>query len=321
MSFWRRFFTARRNWIGLSFAILFTAAAIAGPTISPQDPENPGPFKVVGRFSDATPHPPGYTDASPLGTLPGQFDVFHALVWGARDALRFGLLAATGAFVIGVLFGAISGYAGGAANTVMMRIADAFLSIPPLVAAVFLQMLATSTIVALGGQYFFNPQMNRAVVYFDGPLPPLAALIDRVDPLLIGLILFCWMPYARLVNTVVATLRQSEFVLAARATGGTPAWVIRKHILPNAIGPAIVLAARDVGSAVVLQATMAVIGLGSYSPWGTLLAVGRNWISAGVLTYWWVYVPVTLAMVLFGITWNLIGDGLGEALLPASSRS
>jgi peptide/nickel transport system permease protein len=318
MNFWRRFFSRPRNWIGLSLAIAFMAVALAGPVISPQDVDNPGAFKVVGRFTDATPHPPGHNAAAILGTLPGQFDVFHALVWGCRDAVRFGLLAAVGAFVIGVLFGAISGYAGGVTNTVMMRFADSFLTFPPLAGAVFLQLLVSSTIVAMGGQYFFNPQMNRAVIYSSSPLPPVAALITKIDPLLISLVLFCWMPHARLVNSIVVPLKQAEFVLAARATGGAPSWLIRRHILPNSIAPAIVLAARDVGSAVILQATMAVIGLGSTSPWGTLLALGRNWITAGVLTYWWVYIPVTVLMVLFGITWNLLGDGLGEALWVTS---
>jgi peptide/nickel transport system permease protein len=318
MNIGHRFFSRWQNLIGVLLAGLFIAVAIAAPVISPLDSENPGPFKLAGRFTDTIPHPPGKNAI--LGTLPGQFDVFHTLVWGVRDALRFGLLVALGAFIFGVLFGAIAGYAGGALNTLMMRIADAFLTFPPLVGAVFLQQLSATTIVALGGVYYFNPQLNRTVLYFDGTLPPLAVFIDQVDPLLISLILFSWMPYARLVNTIVLTLKQTEFILAARALGGGSFWVIRRHLLPNSISPAIVIAARDVGSAVILQATMVVIGLGGDSPWGSLLAIGRNWITGGILTFWWVYVPVTVAMVLFGITWNLIGDGLNDSLLPGSVK-
>jgi hypothetical protein len=94
--------------------------------------------------------------------------------------------------------------------------------------------------------------------------------------------------------------------------------VIRRHLVPNSISPAVVLAARDVGSAVILQATIVMLGLGGNSPWGSLLAIGRKWIVSGVLNYWWVYVPITAAIVLFGVTWNLVGDGLSEALAPDS---
>lgn len=317
----RRFFSRWQSWLGALLAIAFVVTAVGAPLISAPDPKNPGAFKVVGRFTDPIPRPPGENEKAILGTLPGQFDVFHTLVWGVRDALRFGLLVAIGAFVFGVLFGAISGYAGGALDTFMMRVADAFLTFPPLAGAVFLRQLAGTAIVAQGGVYYFNPQLNRTVLYFDGPLPPLALLVDRIDPLLVSLILFSWMPYARLVNALVIPLKQTEFVLAARALGGSPAWLIRRHLIPNSIGPAIVIAARDVGSAVILQATMVVIGLGGDSPWGSLLAIGRNWIAGGVLTFWWVYAPVTLAILLFGITWNLLGDGLSDALSPASLSS
>jgi peptide/nickel transport system permease protein len=317
MSFWPRFLARWQNWMGLSMAMLFVAVAITAPVISPEDPKNPGAFKVVGRFTDLIPHPPGENPKAILGTLPGQFDVFHTLIWGCRDAMRFGLFMALGSFIFGVMYGAISGYAGGGTNNLMMRVADAFLTFPPLAGAVLLQQLAGTAIVALGGQYYFNAALNKTVLYFDGPLPALAVLLQTVDPLLISLILFSWMPYARLVNTIVIPLKQSGFTLAARALGAGPLWVIRKHLLPNSVSPAIVLAARDVGSAVILQATVVVIGLGGSSPWGKLLAIGRDWITGGVLRFWWVYIPVTLAMVLFGITWNLLGDGLSDTLLPA----
>lgn len=318
MIFWRRYFARWQNWIGVSLALLFAVVAIAAPLISPPDPKNPGPFKVVGRFTDLSPHPPGANEKALLGTLPGQLDVFHTLIWGFRDAMRFGLLVALGAFAFGVLFGAIAGYAGGTVDALMMRAADAFLAFPPLAGAVLLHQLAATAIVALGGVYFFNPQLNSTVLYFSGELPLLAQVMQKVDPLLISLILFSWMPYARVVNTLVMTLKQSGFIMAAHALGGSPFWVIRKHLIPNSISPAIVLAARDVGSAVILQATMVVIGLGGNSPWGALLSTGRNWITGGVFTYWWVYVPVTVAMILFGTTWNLIGDGISETLSPGS---
>jgi len=143
----------------------------------------------------------------------------------------------------------------------------------------------------------------------------------KVDPILISLILFSWMPIARIVNTMVITLKNMDFVQSARALGGSPFWVIRRHLLPNSIGPAFVLAARDVGSSVILQATITFIGLGGASSWGSLLSLGRNWVigpGGNLLDAWWVFLPVTLAIVLFGIGWNLLGDGLMEALDPTA---
>jgi peptide/nickel transport system permease protein len=127
------------------------------------------------------------------------------------------------------------------------------------------------------------------------------------------------MPYARLVNTLVIELKQTEFILAARSIGVRPARIVFRHLLPNAITPAVVLAARDVGSFVILQATLTFIGLGGNSIWGYILVVGRDWVigpGGNVMAYWWVFIPATLTVILFGIAWNLFGDGLGELLDP-----
>jgi peptide/nickel transport system permease protein len=100
--------------------------------------------------------------------------------------------------------------------------------------------------------------------------------------------------------------------------------VIRHHLIPNSIGPAIVLGARDVGSAVILQATITFIGLGGDSPWGALLSMGRNFVigpGGSLLTHWWVFLPATLVVILFGISWNLIGDGLNDVLMPGSQTN
>lgn len=319
---WRYFFSHWENWLGLILVLAFLAGAIFAPVISPQDKKNPGPFKQVGRTSDFVPHPP--TDKAILGTLPGQYDVFHTLVWGMRDAIQFGLLVAIGSFLVGVFFGSVSGYAGGIIDSLMMRIADAFLTFPPLAGVVFLQQLVGISITALGGIYYFNTQVAGRTISFQNTPPTLVTFVSKIDPLLISLILFSWVPYARLVNSIVLTLKRTDFVQAARALGGNPLWVIRHHLIPNSIGPAIVLGARDVGSAVILQATITFIGLGGASPWGILLSMGRNFVigpGRSLLTHWWVFLPVTLAVVLFGVSWNLIGDGLNDVLMPGSQTN
>jgi peptide/nickel transport system permease protein len=236
------------------------------------------------------------------------------LVWGARDAMRFGLLVALSVACIGIVFGAVAGYAGGVANRTMMRVADAFLTFPIIAAVVLLQQLLLNTLNSTGGLFLVSePGFQKTSQSL------IQALLQRIDPLTLSLILFSWMPYARLVNTLVIELKQTEFILAARSIGVRPARIVFRHLLPNAITPAVVLAARDVGSFVILQATLTFIGLGGNSIWGYILVVGRDWVigpGGNVMAYWWVFIPATLTVILFGIAWNLFGDGLGELLDP-----
>jgi peptide/nickel transport system permease protein len=314
-----RFLARWQNRMGLILVGLFVAVALGAPVLSPMDPKEPGPFKRVGRVTDHVPHPPDET--APLGTLPGQVDVYHALVWGTREAVWFGLVVAVGAFITGIVIGAAAGYAGGALNSLLMRLTDAFLTFPVIAAVVFLQQMVATTIQSMGGIYWFNNEYLGRVVYFEFTPPGWVSFLMHVDPLMICLILFLWMPYARLVNALVLTLKRTEFIQAARSLGAGPGWVIRRHLIPNSLGPAVVLGARDVGHAVILQATFTFIGLGGTSSWGTLLSMGRNWIigpGGDLLAAWWVYMPATLAVVLFGVTWNVLGDGMNEVFDPRS---
>jgi peptide/nickel transport system permease protein len=308
-----------QNLLGFLVILLFALIALMAPILSPPNDKTLGAFKTVGHAYDMVPHPPG--EGAILGTLPGQTDVFHALVWGTRNAMIFGLSVAIGAFLFGSLFGAISGYAGGAVNNFMMRVADAFLTFPVLAGVVFLQEIVATTIESMGGVYWFNNQIHGQQIYFQFTPPPAIAFLLKVDPILISLVIFSWMPFARLVNTLVITLKNTDFVQAARALGGNPLWIIRRHLLPNSVGPAIVLAARDVGNSVILQATITFIGLGGNSAWGTMLSIGRDWIigaNGNLFTFWWVYLPATLGIMIFGIAWNLLGDGINDALDPNS---
>ena len=311
------FFRRWQNWPGLILVLAFVSVAVAAPYLSPDDPKNPGPFMRVGRLTEGRPLPPD--ENAVLGMLPRGIDVYHALVWGTRDALRFGLIVTVFAAVFGILYGATSGYAGGRLGGLMLRLTDAFLAFPVIAAVVFLQQLFMTTITSLGGYYaegaiytFTNTPMAVTIIQ---------SLLERVNPLMLSLILFSWMPYARLVHAIVLMLKQTEFVQAARAMGGGPFWIIRRHLLRNSIGPAMVLAARDVGGVVLLQATLTFINIGGDSVWGQMLAQGRNWVlgpGGSLLTYWWVFLPPTLAVMLFGVAWNMFGDSLSDVMAPTS---
>jgi len=319
----RRFFSHWQNVLGFLIILFYVIVAIMAPVLSPPDPETAAAFKKVGRtrmdMFTSQPLPP--SDVALLGTLPSQYDVFHTLVWGTRDALRFGLVVALVSGAFGVVFGAAAGYAGGSVNRVMMRISDSFLAFPVIASVVFLQQLAAIAIESVGGIYYFNTQYFGRVVDVVGSPSLIQVLLSFVNPLMLSLILFSWMPYARLVNTTVISIKNTDFVQASRALGGSSMYTVFKHLIPNAVAPSLVLMARDVGSVVILQATLTFIRLGGDSPWGEMLSMGRDWVispGGGLFGYWWVFVPATLAIMLFGIAWNLIGDGLVELLDPRS---
>ncbi len=244
-------------------------------------------------------------------------DVFHALTWGTRDALVFGLEISILSAVIGVLLGAIAGYAGGAINNILMRITDAFTAFPIIAGVVLLRQLWVSVMIAAGAWFDTYHHVWASLPEKSSSL--IQTLIQAINPLMLILILFSWMPHARITNAVVISLKQSEFIMAARAVGAKPIRIILRHLLPNAITPSIVLAARDVGALVMLQATFTFINLDSSSTWGRMLVMGKDWVlgpGGGIFKYWWVYIPATLVLILFGIGWNLLGDGLGEILDP-----
>jgi peptide/nickel transport system permease protein len=293
------FFFHRQNLFGLAIIIFFIFLAIGAPYLAPL------PLQLKGNNLGFFPIPPN--PAALLGTLPvssGNIhaDVFKIVVWGSNSALKFGLIVSLTTNLFGMLTGAASGYFGGLANNLTMRVTDSFLTFPVVAG------------VALFQSIFFSSDLSNLPI-------PVGILLRglSLDPLMLTLILFSWMPAARLTNSVVLKIKDEEFTEAARAMGASPIRIILSHIVPNSIQPAIVLAARDIGFAVLLQAGFTFIGLTGGSPWGELLSIGHRWILAPyghILTYWWTYLPVTLAIVLFGIGWNLLGDGLNDWLNP-----
>jgi peptide/nickel transport system permease protein len=279
---------------------------------------NPGPVKVVGRTVDKQPHPPSLK--APLGTLPGQVSVFHTLVWGTRSALVFGFSTAFFTAIIGMFIGASSAYFGGFINDVMMRITDAFLAFPLIAGVVLIQQVITITLVEIN---VYVPISGQIILINQPDNPPFwLRYLQEIDPLMVAFILFAWTPFARIMNTVVLTIKQAEYVEAARALGASHSRIISRHLIPNSVAPIIVLAARDVGGMVLLQATFTFIGMGGDSLWGNLLVGGRDWIigpGGSILTYWWLFLPATLALMLFGVGWNMAGDLLNDVLNPRTS--
>jgi peptide/nickel transport system permease protein len=304
----RRFLTNWQNWIGLGIVSFFIVIAIAAPALSP--PEGTDFFKIFFKRSiepqerQSSPQPPNWEN--PLGTLPHGFDVYHSLVWGARSAIRLGLIVAFGSAILGIVIGAVGGYVGGPFNQFVLWATDSFLAFPTIAGVVLFRSL-------LGLSMASGPPT--------GPPSPIRWLFLtlRMDPVMIALILFSWTRYARLINANVSRMKGLPYIQASRALGAGSGRVLLRHLIPNAISPAIVLISTDIGSAVILAATFTFVGLGGSSPWGSIIVMGRDWIigpGGNPFVYWWTFVPASLALILFGIGWNLLGDGLNTALEP-----
>ncbi len=325
----RHFFAARLNWVALSIVAFFFVVALAAPWLAPPDDSaNPTPYRHVEGMTQVEPLPPG--PGLPLGTvaylmdsIEGRdllhFDIFYSLVWGTRAVLRFGLLTALATAGLGVIIGAVSGYVGGMINFAVMRLTDAFLAFPMIAGVWLFRMVMQTANLEMVDWTNFTPVKIPSTPFQQ------VVLTLGLDPVMLTLILFSWMGYARLINANIVSLKEAEYVQAAKVSGQRPLRIILRHLLPNAIAPVIVLLARDIGGMVVMQAAFAFIGVSgtvnstAIPEWSRLLMMGRNWIigqGGNPFTYWWLYLPVTVALIVFGIGWNLLGDGLNLTLNP-----
>ena len=315
-SFLLRFFSRWQSALGFFIIFLFIAISIAAPYLAPQpDPENQSVLKKSCLDRRNCPTVPPNANL-PLGSI-AEYDVYFSLIWGTRQAVFFGFSCAFFTAAIGSLLGLWAGYAGGKTSTWIMRVTDAFLCFP--------QVAAVALFASINLLYN-NPSLATSFIPAGTSINPLNTLqtwIINSDPVFLALVIFSWMPYTRILRAQTQLVKKMQYTDAAVAIGVKPIRVLFKHILPNASPPAIVLLAKDIGRMVVLQTTFSFLGLGSESAWGILLARAVKWIlgiGAGILRNWWVYLPITGALLLFGIAWNLLGDELNLWLNPREAR-
>jgi peptide/nickel transport system permease protein len=242
--------------------------------------ENPRGAYQMPRDLSAVAAPPG-TEGHPLGTTRLGGDVLYGVVWGARLSLLLSIYVVTGAVIIGLIVGSTAGIIGGKVDAFMMRVVDIFLSIPTLVFPL--------AIAAILGPSFINIVVALAVIM--------------------------WARYARIIRSRILSVREEEYVEAARAIGDSRWGIIRKDILPNSFSPVAVQATLDMGHAVLLGATLAFIGLAvaGQAEWGTLVSEGQADIVAG---RWWTSTFPGLMVFLWALSFNLVGDGLRDVLDP-----
>ena len=234
------------------------------------------PIKASQRTSLQAPGP-----AHPMGTDRFGRDVLSRVLWGGRLALPVGLVSVLIAAVVGVTLGLIAGYYGGAIDAVIMRFVDLLLALPGI-------LLALAIIAVLGGSL-----LNLMIAVGISSIPA----------------------YVRITRGTVLSVKEREFVVAARALGIGDGAVILRHILPNVLAPLIVLATLGVASAIITSSALSFLGLGIKPPtpeWGNLLADGREFLQHA----WWVAFFPGLAIMVTVLSINLVGDGLRDALDP-----
>ncbi len=208
-------------------------------------------------------------------------DVFSRMLWGSRASLKVGFMAVGIAISIGIIVGAIAGYYGGRIDALLMRFVDMMLTFPT-----FFLILAVIAIV--------EPSISTIMI-------------------VIGVT--GWMDVARLVRAEFLTLKERDFVLAARAIGMSDLRVIGRHILPNALSPVFVAATFGIAGAILVESGLSFLGLGVQPPepsWGNILTSGKENITVA----WWLSLFPGLAILLTVLSYNLVGEGLRDALDP-----
>lgn len=288
--------------IGL-FILTALGAPLIAPPVTPNDPYkiprdgfSPNPRPMGAEWTrNVPPVPFWYTPLTGntqwvhlLGVSTGQYDIFYGIIWGTRTAFKTGLLVVVATVTIGILIGSISAYYGGWVDNILMRIVDIMLTLPYILAALILAAVIT-------------PRVGKSLW-----------------PAIIALVSFGWMTYARIIRGDILSVKERDFIMAARVVGVKDSRILFRHIVPNAIFPTLVLASLGIGDVVLSFAALSFLGIGTeigYADWGQVLSFARNWITS-LGTYWYIVVWPGITLVLFVMGWNLVGDALRDVLDP-----
>ena len=279
---WRRFRRHRLALTGAVILMVMVTAVLAGPLV----------YRVPIDAIDFKAKLKGPSWAHPLGTDDLGQDLLARMLYGGRISLAVGVAAMLIAITLGTFVGAVAGHVGGAVDNALMRVTDLFLSLP----ALPLLLLVV---------YLFRDPLKKA-------LGPEAGLFVLIVFVIGGL---RWMPVARLVRAQFLSLREKEFVEAAKALGAPPLRQVARHILPNAVGPVIVAASLDVAAAILQESTLSFLGLGfppDIPTWGRILFDAKD--NLDFAPHWAIFAGTAIFLTVLSI--NYIGDGLRDALDP-----
>jgi peptide/nickel transport system permease protein len=272
-------------------ALSIFIGALFAPLIAPHNPFDLATLDLL----DANIPPVWSAEGDPrflLGTDDQGRDVLSAILYGSRISLLVGFASVLFSLVLGVSLGLISGYAGGRIDSVIMRIADVQLSFPAILIALLIDGIAR------------------------GLLPR-----DSHDSLSLYVLIFAigisgWVQYARTVRGATMVERNKEYVQAARLIGMGPFLILRRHVLPNVMGPVLVIATIHLAIAIITEATLSFLGVGippTTPSLGTLIRIGNSYLFSGD---WWISIFPGIALILLALSVNLLGDWLRDALNP-----
>ena len=272
-------------------ALILAGAAVFAPWLAPHDPMDVASLSLLDSFKP----PIGMADAdwsNLLGTDNQGRDVLSAIMYGMRISLLVGFLSVLFAIVVGISVGLLAGYAGGLVDTVLMRVADVQLTFPSILTALLVDGVITAAL----------PRTMRDALHI------------YVIVFAIGISL--WPNFARTVRGSTLVERNKDYVMAARVIG-VPSWrIVAGHVLPNVIGPVMVIGTLGLGLAIVAEATLSFLGVGlppTQPSLGTLIRFGDDFLFSG---QWWVTVFPGLTLIVLVLAINLLGDWLRDALNP-----
>ncbi len=287
---WRRWKRHRMSVASAVIVLLITLFCVFGPTIAYYSLG----LDYISQDLNASSARPSF--GHPFGTDALGRDLMVRTMQGGRVSLLVAFVATSVSLVIGVTYGAVSGYIGGLTDAAMMRFVDVAMSVPYLLLVIVLMAVVPPDAVSFGG--------------LDGSFVLMFAALGLVS----------WLTLARIVRGQVLSLKEREFVEAARAIGVPPHRIIARHIVPNTLGPVIVYTTLTIPGVMLSEAFLSFLGLGIREPqasWGTLVSDGAN---AMTLLPWLLIFPAgTMAITLFCM--NFLGDGLRDALDPNASKS
>ncbi len=272
-------------------ALILTVGAVFAPWLAPHDPMDVASLSLMDSFKP----PIGMADAdwaNPLGTDNQGRDVLSAIMYGMRISLAVGILSVLFALVVGILVGLAAGYAGGVLDATLMRVADVQLTFPAILTA-----LLVDGVIGAALPHDLRDSLQIYVIIFA-----------------IGISL--WPSFARTVRGSTLVERNKDYVAAARVIGVKPWRIMLSHVLPNVIGPVLVIGTLGLGLAILAEATLSFLGVGlppTEPSLGTLIRFGNDFLFSG---QWWVSLFPGIALILMVLAINLLGDWLRDALNP-----
>ncbi len=285
---WRRFRRHKLALLGVAVLIFLFVYAFGGGLIFPESYAN---------YNETALRLLSPSAAHLFGTDTIGRDVLARTVYGGQISLLIGLFAVTIETLAGILVGALAGYYGGVIDSILMRITEAMLNIPE----IFLLIVMAKF---FGGKI---PEISLMGRVYSGSVVVIVAIIGLTS----------WMYLARIVRAEFLSLKENEFILAARATGTSNAEIIFRHILPNSIAPIVVSATLGVANAILAEAYISFLGLGVQPPtatWGNMLDGANNYLESAP----WLWFFPGLLILLTVLSINFVGDGLRDALDPRS---